>query len=63
MEIKPFAVVWYNKFIRDVDRADWYISYYSVLKNTVKWSKKVVLYLLNCVFFNALFVYRTLNTK
>jgi len=64
MEIKkPYAVVQYNKFIKDVDRADQYLSYYSVLKKTVKWSKMVVLYLLNCVIFNTFFVYRTLNTN
>jgi hypothetical protein len=60
---KPYAVVQYNKFVKGIDRADQYLTYYSVLKKTVKWSKKVVLYLLNCVFFNAFFVYRTLNTK
>jgi hypothetical protein len=59
MEIKkPYAVVQYNKF-----RADQYLSYYSVLRKTVKWSKKVVLYLLNCVLFNTFFVYWTLNTN
>ena len=52
---KPYAVVQYNKFIKDVDRADPYLSYYSVLKKTVKWSKKVVLYLLNYVLFKAFF--------
>jgi hypothetical protein len=62
MEVKkPYAVVQYNKFIKGVDSAD--LSYYSVLQKTVKWSKKVALYLLNCVLFNAFFVYRTLNTK
>jgi len=41
MEIKmPYALVQYNKFIKDVDRADQYLSYYSVLKKTVKWPKK-----------------------
>jgi len=64
MEIKkPYAVVQYNKFIKVVDRANQYLTYYSVLKKTTKWSKKVVQYLLNCVLFNAFFVYRTLNTK
>jgi len=64
MEIKkPSAVVLYNKFMKDVDRADQYLSYYSVLRKTVKWSKKLVLYLLNCALFNAFFVYRTLNTN
>jgi len=64
MEIKkPYAVVQYNKFIMGVGSADQYLSYYSVLQKTVKWSKKVVLYLLNCVLFNAFFVYRILNTN
>ena len=64
MEIrKPYAVGQYNKFIKGVDRADLYLSYYSLLRKTVKWSKKVVLYLLKCALFNTFFVYRTLNTN
>ena len=64
MEIKkPYAAVQYNKFIKGIDRAEQYLSYYSVLRKTAKWSKKVVLYLLNCALFNAFFVYRTLNTN
>jgi hypothetical protein len=54
MEIKkPFALVQYNKFMKGIDRSDQYLSYYSVLRKTVKLSKKVVLYLLNCFLFNA----------
>jgi hypothetical protein len=35
MEIKkPYAVVQYNKFIKGVDSADQYLSYYSVLQKT-----------------------------
>ena len=49
--------------MKGIDRADQYLSFYSVLRKTVKWSKKVVLYLLNCVLFNEFFVYRTLNTN
>jgi len=49
--------------MKGVDRADQYLSYYSVLRQTVEWSLKVVLYLLNCAFINAFFVYRTLNTN
>jgi cytochrome c oxidase subunit IV len=64
MEIKEiYAVVQYNKFIRDVEWTDQYLSCYSVLKKTVKWSKKAVLYLLKCVLFKAFFMYRTLNTN
>jgi hypothetical protein len=41
MEIKnPYAVVQYNKFIKGVDKADQYLNFYSVLRKTVKWSKK-----------------------
>ena len=64
MEIKKsYAVVQYTEFIKGVDRADQYLSYYSVLRKTVKRSKKVVLYLRNCALINAFFVYRTLNTN
>ena len=59
----PYAVDQYSKLMKGVDRADQYLSYYSVLRETVKWSKKVVLYLLNCALFNVFFVYRTLNTN
>jgi hypothetical protein len=60
---KPYTVVQYNTFMKGADRSDHYLSYYSILKETVKWSKKVVLYLLNCALFIAFFVYKTLNTK
>jgi hypothetical protein len=53
MEIKkPYAVVQYNKLMKGIDRADQDHSYYSVQRNTVIWSKKVVLYLLNSLLFN-----------
>jgi hypothetical protein len=63
MEIKnPYTAVQYSKFKKGVDRADQYLSFYSVLRKT-KMVEKVVLYLLNCALFNAFFVYRTLNTN
>jgi len=40
MEIKkPYAVVQYSKFIKDIDKADQYLSYCSVMRK-VKWSVK-----------------------
>jgi len=64
MEIKiPFAIDQYSKFMKGVDRANHYLSYYSVLRKTVKCVKKVVLYLLNYALFNAIFLYRTLNSN
>jgi len=63
MEVKkPYAVVQYNKFMKGLDRVDQYLSFYSALRKTVKSSKKVVLYLLNCALLNAFFVCRTINT-
>jgi hypothetical protein len=35
--------------MKGVDRADQYLTYYSVLRKTVKWPKKVALYLLNTI--------------
>jgi len=64
MEIKkPCALIQYNKFMKGVDRADQYLNYYTVLRKIAKWSKNVVLYLLNCALFKAFCVYRTLNTN
>ena len=45
---KPYAIFQNNKFIKDVDRVEQHRSYCSVLKKTVKWSKNLVLFLLNC---------------
>ena len=59
-EIKePYAVFQYNKFMKGVNRADQYVSYYSVLRKPAKWSKNVVLFLLNCILFKAFCVYST----
>jgi hypothetical protein len=58
---KPNRIAQYNKYIKRVDRADQYFSYYSILRKTVKWSKKVVLFLLNCASFNSFLIYQTLN--
>jgi hypothetical protein len=32
---KPHSVAQYNKFIKRVDRVDYYLSYYSILRKTV----------------------------
>lgn len=58
---KPSCILEYNKYMKGVDRADQYLSYYSILRKTMKWSKKVVLWLLNCALFNAFRVYKYHN--
>lgn len=41
--IKPNALIDYNQ-----DRADQYLSYYSILRKTVKWTKRMAMYFINC---------------
>jgi hypothetical protein len=36
---KPVCISDYNMFMNVVDRADQYLSYYSLLRKTVKWTK------------------------
>jgi hypothetical protein len=47
-------------FMKGVDRADQYLAY-SLLRNTVKWTKKVALWLINCALFNSFLVYENPN--
>jgi hypothetical protein len=48
-------------FMKGADRADQYLAYYSLLRKTVKWTKKVALWLINCALFNSFLVYKSLN--
>lgn len=59
--IKPHSVIKYNKYMMGVDLADQYLSYYSIMRKTVKWTKKTVLFLLNSAMFNAFRLYIELN--
>jgi hypothetical protein len=55
---KPYAVFQCIKFMKGIDRADQYLSYYSVLRKTVEWpnvSAKL------CTF-QSIFLYKT-NTN
>ncbi|PNF26919.1 hypothetical protein B7P43_G15091 [Cryptotermes secundus] len=45
---KPVCISEYNMFKKGVDRADQYLAYYSLPQKTVKWTKKVALWLINC---------------
>jgi hypothetical protein len=57
---KPNCTVQYTQ-VNGVDHADQYLSYYSILRKTVKWSEKVLLFLLNGALFNSFLIYKTLN--
>ncbi|PNF13918.1 hypothetical protein B7P43_G09860 [Cryptotermes secundus] len=58
---KPVCISEYNMFMKGVDRADQYLDYYSLPRKTVKWTKKVALWLINCTIFNSFLVFKNLN--
>ncbi|XP_047360348.1 piggyBac transposable element-derived protein 4-like isoform X2 [Vespa velutina] len=60
---KPESVLDYNKYMKRVDWPDQYLSYYPIYRKTIKWSKKVCMYLFNCALFNAFRTYQYFNTE
>lgn len=58
---KPICVIDYNKYMKGVDRADQYLSYYSIVRRTKKWTKRTVMFLINGALFNAFRVFQSLN--
>jgi hypothetical protein len=60
---EPPCISEYNMFIKGVDRADQYLAYYSLPRKTVKWTKKVALWLINCAIFNSFSVFKKLNAS
>ena len=51
----------YNVFTKGVDRTDQHLSYYSLLRKTVRLPKKVAFWLINCALFNSFRNYEKLN--
>lgn len=60
---KPESIIEYNKYTKGVDRADQYLSYYPIFRKRKKWSKRVVMFLINCALFNSFKAYTHLNGK
>lgn len=59
---KPSCVIDYNSNMKGVDRADQYLAFYSIMRKTRKWTKKVAFYLFNCALFNSFVVFNELNS-
>lgn len=60
--LKPKCIMDYNNFMKGVNRADQFLSYYPIYYGkTIKWTKKVALYLINCALFNSFKVYEEIN--
>ena len=56
---KPYSVLQCNQFMKGVERAEKFLSYYSDLRTTVKWLKVSA----KLCTFQCIFVYKTLNTN
>ena len=50
---KPTCIIDYNTHKHGFDTADQYLTYYPFIRKTVKWSKKVLFYLLQCCLFKS----------
>jgi hypothetical protein len=59
--IKPKTIELYNQHMGGVDLADQKLQVYLNIHRTVKWWKKLALYLLEASFVNALIIYRSLH--
>lgn len=44
-----------------VDLADQYLTYNPIVRNSIKWRKKALIFMLNCSLFNSFVVYNKLN--
>lgn len=55
---KPKCVVEYNKYMGSVDKLDQMNKYYPCTRQTVKWTKKFVLYLIELSIVNAHILYQ-----
>jgi hypothetical protein len=51
---KPLCI----SLMKGADRANQYLAYYSLLRKTVKWTKKVAMWLINCALFNSFKFYK-----
>lgn len=58
---KPDCIFDYNDRMCGVDRLDQLLSYYSPLRKTLKWYRKVVLQMLDIAMTNAFLLYRKLG--
>jgi hypothetical protein len=57
----PNCIAQYKKYMKGVDHADPYLSYCSIIRKIVKWSKKVALFLLHSILSNSFLTYKTLK--
>lgn len=59
--IKPNCIIEYNKHISGNNKSDQTRPCFSITRKSVKWSKKIALYLINCALVNAFVLYKKHN--
>ena len=59
MKMKPECIAEYNKYMHGVDTADQHRAMYPYIRKTVKWTKKIFFYLLQCTLFNCFILHKT----
>lgn len=59
----PTCVIESKRYTKDMDWTDRDLKYYSILRKTGKWTKKCVLYLINCALFNAYQIFKKESKK
>ena len=60
---KPVVVYKYNHSMNGVDRADQYTVYYSFIRRSVKWWRKVFFWMLEVATVNSYILYKCTVTK
>ena len=51
----------YNTYMNGVDKLDQNLAYYPVIRKTVKWTKKFVMYMLQVTIFNSYVIYKCIH--
>ena len=60
---KPLAIDTYNHTMNGVDRNNQHCIYYSFVRRTLKWWKKMFFYLLECATVNSYLLYKNVTCK
>lgn len=60
---KPLPIAEYNKFMSGIDRMDQMISYYPVVRKTLRWYKKLGIHVLQLLLYNSYLLYNKQSTK
>ena len=59
---KPQPILMYTKYMFGVDLSDQLLAYYSLLRKSIKWWRKLMIHLVNLAMLNAYILYRKANT-